>query len=191
MGSRFRNWQFLHRDDSSEHERSAVFASGKLDRWLADPQHRADAIRLYERLTGRESANLSQLSLRELHRFVKPRIDRALQSGELRVVLHPGLPPAPEVKNAWMAVDVEEAEEAPPPEKQETKARQTTWIEIELVDMKDKGLGGQRYTLKLSDGRTLEGRTGSDGRSRLEDIEQPGQVEISFPDLDQDAWEPA
>ena len=47
-----------------------------------------------------------------------------------------------------------------------------------------------RYQLKLPDGSVQEGTLEADGLIRVEGIDA-GQCELSFPDLDQDAWVPA
>jgi hypothetical protein len=65
------------------------------------------------------------------------------------------------------------------------------WIAIELVDMKDQPVAGERYRIKTPDGRVHEGRTDRAGRARIDGLPDAGNCEIAFPDLDQDAWKPA
>ena len=49
---------------------------------------------------------------------------------------------------------------------------------------------GERYRIELPDGSTAEGTLDEKGQARVEGIE-PGNCKITFPDLDQDAWEKA
>lgn len=64
------------------------------------------------------------------------------------------------------------------------------WVEIELIDMEDGPVPGERYIVKTPDGKTHEGRTGKTGVVRLVS-KAPGSCELTFPDLDEEAWEPA
>ncbi len=66
-----------------------------------------------------------------------------------------------------------------------------SWIEVELVDGEDKPIAGERFELQLPDGETVyRGTTDANGIARVEGID-PGQCSITFPDLDEEAWEPA
>jgi type VI secretion system secreted protein VgrG len=66
---------------------------------------------------------------------------------------------------------------------------QTSWIEIELVDEEDNPVPGQAYRVTLPDGQTVaEGTLDHNGFARIEGIE-PGTCQITFPNLDQDAWQ--
>ena len=74
----------------------------------------------------------------------------------------------------------------PPPRPTKTK----TWIEIELVDDKGKPVVGERYRIVLPDGSQEEDRLDGNGRARLNNLD-PGECQISFPDIDGREWEPA
>lgn len=64
-----------------------------------------------------------------------------------------------------------------------------SWIEILLVDEKDKPVPGERYRITLPDGATLaEGTTDEKGEARVDNID-PGTCQITFPDLHKDSWE--
>lgn len=63
-----------------------------------------------------------------------------------------------------------------------------TWIEIELVDEEDQPVPGERYEITLPDGRVARGTLDQNGFARLEGIVQ-GTCQITFPELDRDAWE--
>jgi type VI secretion system secreted protein VgrG len=64
-----------------------------------------------------------------------------------------------------------------------------TWIEIELVGEDGKPVPGERYKITSAEGYTAFGSLGPDGRARVEWM-TPGECEITFPDLDEAAWEP-
>jgi len=66
-----------------------------------------------------------------------------------------------------------------------------SWIEIEMVDEEDQPVSGERYEITLPDGETVASGTLDDkGFARVDGID-PGTCQITFPDLDKDAWEPA
>lgn len=75
-----------------------------------------------------------------------------------------------------------------PPETPEEAEERTAWIEIELVGEDDKPIPGEYYKIITSDNRSSTGTLDDKGKARLEDI-KPGTCKISFPNLDQDAWE--
>ena len=64
------------------------------------------------------------------------------------------------------------------------------WIEIEMVGEDDRPCPGERYNVKCPDGSLRTGVLSELGLARVE-LTQAGTCEISFPDLDKDAWEPA
>lgn len=65
---------------------------------------------------------------------------------------------------------------------------QPDWIEIELIGEDDQGIAGARCVLTLADGRTLTRTTDRFGLIRVDGV-APGECSISFPELDQEAWE--
>jgi uncharacterized protein (DUF2345 family) len=65
--------------------------------------------------------------------------------------------------------------------------KKKTWIEIELKDDEGNPIAGERYRLKLPDGRIMEGRLNAEGRARVSGIE-PGTAQVSFPDRDANDW---
>lgn len=71
----------------------------------------------------------------------------------------------------------------------EERVQEKTWIEIALVGEDKEPVSGERYVIKLPDGTTREGHTDSTGVVMLTGID-PGKCQISFPDLDRDAWAP-
>lgn len=64
-----------------------------------------------------------------------------------------------------------------------------TWIEIRLEDGAGRPVPGALYRVVLPDGRQIEGRLGEDGTAGVEGID-PGDCEVTFPELDGDAWTP-
>jgi hypothetical protein len=71
---------------------------------------------------------------------------------------------------------------------EEPKEKKTSWIEIELVGEDDKPIPGGKYKITLPDATVDEGTLDQNGFARVEGFEK-GQCKITFPDLDQDAWE--
>ena len=75
-----------------------------------------------------------------------------------------------------------------PPQNDEEKKKKS-WIEIELVDEDDKPVPSEKYRIILPDGETVaEGTLDDKGFARVDGIEA-GTCKITFPDLDQEAWE--
>ena len=107
-----------------------------------------------------------------------------LDQGRLRIVriTRPGTEPL----GPQHAREVAEALPAPAA----TEAAPNYWVEIELIDMEDGGVPGERYIIKTPDGKTHEGSTGSTGIVRVAS-DVAGDCEFTFPDLDEEAWEPA
>jgi hypothetical protein len=68
------------------------------------------------------------------------------------------------------------------------KAKETSWIEIELVGEDDKPMAGEKYRIILPDNTTDEGTLNQKGLVRIEGF-NPGMCQVTFPDLDADLWE--
>ncbi|MCB9845602.1 MAG: hypothetical protein H6811_06420 [Phycisphaeraceae bacterium] len=77
----------------------------------------------------------------------------------------------------------------PMSEEEQDDADELTWIEIRLTDSGGRPAAGQRYEIELPDGRIDTGSLDQHGLARLENI-VPGECGISFPELDEDDWEP-
>jgi hypothetical protein len=71
-----------------------------------------------------------------------------------------------------------------PPEDFEEKS----WIEIELVDENDEPVPGERYRVTLPDGTVTDGSLDENGFAHIGGID-PGTCQITFPNLDGEAWE--
>ena len=66
----------------------------------------------------------------------------------------------------------------------------TSWIEIVLVDEEQTPVAGEEYRITVPDGSVKEGTLDEKGFARVEGFD-PGTCKVTFPRLDQDAWEPA
>ena len=66
--------------------------------------------------------------------------------------------------------------------------RKTSWIEIELVDEDDQPVPGEKYKVTLPDESVATGTLDENGFARIDGIES-GTCQITFPNLDKDAWE--
>lgn len=62
-----------------------------------------------------------------------------------------------------------------------------TWIEFQLLDNNDKPIANERYIAKLTDGSTKTGNLDANGSARFTGLD-PGNCDISFPDLDTRDW---
>lgn len=75
-----------------------------------------------------------------------------------------------------------------PAQDDEEEAKEKTWIEIELVDESDEPVPGEKYKITLPDGRVTTGTLDQNGFARVDGID-PGTCQVTFPELDKDAWE--
>lgn len=76
----------------------------------------------------------------------------------------------------------------PPPPNAEPDPTKT-WIEIRLVDEEGSPVCNERYRIELPGGTVAEGSLDHDGVARVEGID-PGTAKVTFPEIDQEAWEP-
>ena len=65
----------------------------------------------------------------------------------------------------------------------------TTFIEIELVDEEGNPVVGESFEILLPNGQVVDGSLDDKGQARVEGIDTPGSCQITFPDLDKDAWD--
>lgn len=75
-------------------------------------------------------------------------------------------------------------------ETRESSREDLEWIEIQLVDEEDQPVAGVAYRIELSDRRVRTGVTNAHGVIRYDRI-PGGTCRLTFPDLDEAAWEPA
>lgn len=76
------------------------------------------------------------------------------------------------------------------PQTDEEKEQKTSWIEIELVDEEGNPVAGEAIKVTLPDGTVFPGTLNEKGLCRIDGID-PGTCQITFPNLDKDAWEKA
>ena len=65
-----------------------------------------------------------------------------------------------------------------------------TWIEVQLVDMDQTPMPGEKYRIKLPDSSLMEGVLDKDGKVRFNNI-VAGQADITFPEIDKNEWDAA
>jgi hypothetical protein len=91
----------------------------------------------------------------------------------------------------FTSVGVGEGEPAETPRKSaKSPADEKTWIEVQLLDEKGKPVPNAKYQLELSDGSTRTGNLDPQGGARIDDID-PGDCQVSFPEIDANEWQPA
>lgn len=103
--------------------------------------------------------------------------------------MSPPTSPKPDSQDARQAVGQQQQNPAPPPTVQACPLSQKAWVEVRLVDMEGNPVGSVQYRIKDPDGNVKEGKLSKDGSVRLEGL-HAGTCLISFPELDQDNWEP-
>jgi len=74
-----------------------------------------------------------------------------------------------------------------PPQTQEEVEKKKNFVEIVLKDEEGQPVPGEKYQVKLPDGSVAEGTLDENGFARIDGID-PGQAEITFPELDQESW---
>jgi len=65
--------------------------------------------------------------------------------------------------------------------------KKKTFIEIEMVDEEGNPVADESYEVTLADGSVTDGSLDDKGQARIEGLD-PGNCQITFPDLDKDAW---
>jgi len=73
----------------------------------------------------------------------------------------------------------------------EKKPDERHWIEVELVDHESKLVADEPFQIEYQDGQIIQGRTGPDGKARVEGLPSPGEAKISFPRIDSDEYKEA
>lgn len=70
----------------------------------------------------------------------------------------------------------------------EKKEEKKNYVAIVLKDEADAPVAGERYQITLPDGSVTSGSLDEEGRAEVRGID-PGTCKITFPDLDEGAWE--
>ncbi|HCC57945.1 MAG TPA: hypothetical protein DEQ47_11935, partial [Solibacterales bacterium] len=71
----------------------------------------------------------------------------------------------------------------------EEKKTKTAWVEVSLENADGTPAAGVAYRVTLPDASVYSGTLDDKGFARVEGLD-PGQVKITFPELDKEAWEP-
>ncbi len=66
--------------------------------------------------------------------------------------------------------------------------KKTSWVEIVMLDQKDNPVAGMKYEITLPDNTVRSGTLDEKGAAKVSGFE-PGGCKVSFPSLDQEAWE--
>ena len=74
-------------------------------------------------------------------------------------------------------------------EPDESTQKQTTFVEIELVDQTGTPVPGEAYRIQLPSGATLTGKLTEQGRAFFDGLD-PGTCRVSFPDRHAEEWRP-
>ena len=69
------------------------------------------------------------------------------------------------------------------------KLRLRSWIEVQLIGEDDQPVPSVKYAIAIPGGTMKSGTLDDKGKVRIEGI-PAGTCQVSFPDLDQDAWTP-
>lgn len=80
------------------------------------------------------------------------------------------------------------AHKAPKDQSEEEKEEKTDWVEIELLDEEGNGVSGEKYEIELPDGSLAKGTLDGSGFARVDGV-KPGECKVTFPELDESAWE--
>lgn len=70
----------------------------------------------------------------------------------------------------------------------ESEPDPTSWIKIKLVDMEGEPVPSEKYRVVTPGGEVKEGTLDANGEAYVR-CDEPGECEISFPELDESAWE--
>ena len=67
--------------------------------------------------------------------------------------------------------------------------RKSYWIEIELVGEEDVPIPFEKYRIVPAKGEPIDGLLDGRGWARVENLRDAGPYRVSFPGLDEEAWE--
>jgi type VI secretion system secreted protein VgrG len=73
-------------------------------------------------------------------------------------------------------------------QEEEVEEKETTWIDLELVDEEEQPVPGEKYIVIDSAGNEKKGTLDANGRAHVTGI-VPGECEVFYPNLDAEAWE--
>ena len=114
----------------------------------------------------------------------------APEVAEEAAVADPGEAAKVEAKKAKDKKSEYETASFEPHKPTEEDIEEKTWIEIELVDEEDNPVPGEKYKVTLPNDKVAQGTLDNKGFAHIGGIE-PCTCQITFPNLDKDAWEKA
>ena len=112
------------------------------------------------------------------------------EAAEEAAVADPGEAAKVEAKKAKDKKSEYETASFEPHKPTEEDIEEKTWIEIELVDEEDNPVPGEKYRVTLPNDKVAQGTLDNKGFAHIGGID-PGTCQITFPNLDKDAWEKA
>lgn len=134
---------------------------------------------IHEAIGGYRASGLTRAEVRQHHAAIERALLQAMRTG-LLVVLKDELP---------VAAYVKPVQEAPPPLEDDPAPEETHKVTIKLIGEDAKPVSGARFRVSLPDGSVREGRLGSTGSITFTGL-PAGNCTVSFPELDEEAWEP-
>jgi type VI secretion system secreted protein VgrG len=134
-----------------------------------------------------------------------------LDGSQLKIASGPGSPPTPGMKRSAVkpaapeaALEADNADPGKVSQAKVSKAQQQraeipfkpssfvheekSRVEIELTDEEGNPVAGEKYKITLPDGSVKTGTLDQNGYARVAGID-PGTCEVTFPNLDKDAWD--
>ncbi len=180
--------------------RSPLCIASTLGRWLMETAARPVLIDLYRALWGAiehrmdHAGRRNHLWARLLEEFrggrlvlVAPKMDYAQVPGKISAGVAQSLADVLAAAKARQDA-IKARDDAMRAQKQASK--QKTWIGIRLRDQDGKPVPNERYRITLPDGTVQEGTLNDKGEANVYEID-PGQCQVTFPDLHQKEWKPA
>jgi type VI secretion system secreted protein VgrG len=104
-------------------------------------------------------------------------VDRATQTGKYGSVQSDAFKP--------QDPDTQPASQDPAQQEQQ---QEPSWIEIKLVDEDNRPVVGESYQITLPNNQVAGGMTDANGVGRVEGFD-PGQCQVTFPELDKTVWQ--
>lgn len=155
----------------------------QLNGWLTDPISRQIVAEIDETIHGRSARGTKDTDKDDLQHHLKSRMEQAFKRRTIVGLL------IPRSFLTQTSQDIADGTQPVPgePPRPNTPAKRTTWIEIELVNPQGKPVAGERFRIEVPDGTFQEGKLDTQGRARIDGID-PGECQVTFPDIDAKEW---
>jgi hypothetical protein len=179
-------WWDVTEGEETFYEPSLIRIS--LRKWLRDPHHE---MLLRQLCNGLWADAKRPPTLHSTWEPLLARLEEAFRLGRLALVRQRSVPLSGggHDEEPWVATAFKEDMEARKPPKKEAR-KEKTWIAVRLVDITGRPVPHERYRIVLPDRSVQEGSLDEAGHALVEQI-NPGQCDISFPDLDARDWSAA